>query len=136
MGSRKGLGAPIPQARDQTDERGTPRREAAVAAAVPTAGAEKLVIEVGEASWPLVGARLLVGRAGGDVGADIELDDESVSRRHAELVATREGWSLRDLGSTNGTAVGRTALVPGDVVGVGVGATVRFGSVDAQVVAG
>ncbi len=133
MGSRKGIGAPVPRARDQEDERRAPEREAAVAAAVPTASAEKLFIESGEASWPLVGARLLVGRAGGGVGAHVELDDESVSRRHAELVATQDGWSLRDLGSTNGTTVDGAALAAGSVVSLGAGAIVRFGSVDVRV---
>lgn len=132
MASRKGIGAPVPRARDQAEEGRAPERAAAVATAVPTAGPEKLFIQVGEASWPLVGARLLVGRAGGGVGADIELDDESVSRRHAELVATQDGWSLRDLGSTNGTTVGGATLAAGSVMSLGAGAIVRFGSVDVR----
>jgi len=34
---------------------------------------------------------------------EVVLDDSSVSRRHAEIRATDNGWRLRDLGSTNGT---------------------------------
>jgi putative nucleotidyltransferase with HDIG domain len=34
---------------------------------------------------------------------EIFLDDNSVSRKHAEVRATARGWKVRDLGSTNGT---------------------------------
>lgn len=37
---------------------------------------------------------------------DVVLSDPTVSRRHAEVVRSREGVLLRDLGSTNGTFVG------------------------------
>ncbi|HJN75916.1 MAG TPA: sigma 54-interacting transcriptional regulator [Myxococcota bacterium] len=37
---------------------------------------------------------------------DVILTDTTVSRRHAEVVRTREGVVLRDCGSTNGTFVG------------------------------
>lgn len=52
------------------------------------------------------------------------LDDGSVSRRHASLMHGPEGWTLKDLGSTNGTFVNgvrvREALLQdGDRVRVG-----------------
>jgi diguanylate cyclase (GGDEF)-like protein len=52
------------------------------------------------------------------------LDDGSVSRRHASLLYGDDGWTLRDLGSTNGTFVNgvrvREALLrDGDRVRVG-----------------
>src|SRR5947209_13068054 len=34
---------------------------------------------------------------------EVVLDDNSVSRYHAEIRMTDRGWRLRDLGSTNGT---------------------------------
>lgn len=37
--------------------------------------------------------------------ADLRLEHESVSRRHAEVVPISGGWVLRDLGSRNGTSV-------------------------------
>src|SRR5262245_47505843 len=42
----------------------------------------------------------------GREGADIMLDDEKVSRKHAELgLYGPEAWVLRDLASTNGTSL-------------------------------
>lgn len=45
---------------------------------------------------------LRIGRGGGN---DIQLDDTSVSRRHATLVWAGERWCIKDLGSANGTWV-------------------------------
>ncbi len=57
-------------------------------------------------------------------GADILIDDESVSRSHAVVFADREGVSVADLMSTNGTKVNGTPvgdvdLQSGDVLHVG-----------------
>lgn len=57
-------------------------------------------------------------------GCDVVVDDPNVSRRHAEIRRLGEGYSLVDLGSTNGTEVngqrvGETSLMNGDVIGVG-----------------
>ena len=43
---------------------------------------------------------------GRDAASVVRLDDERVSRRHAELRSTEGGWLLVDLGSTSGTFVG------------------------------
>lgn len=42
--------------------------------------------------------------------ADIFLDDVTVSRHHAELRHGAEGWSIRDVGSLNGTYVNRVRV--------------------------
>ena len=47
---------------------------------------------------------LVVGRA---EGAHVVLDDPEISALHCELRATTEGVVLRDLGSTNGTFIGK-----------------------------
>jgi predicted component of type VI protein secretion system len=43
---------------------------------------------------------MIVGR---EADSDIQVDDRQVSRRHAEIAQTREGYTIRDLGSKNGT---------------------------------
>jgi Protein of unknown function (DUF3662)/FHA domain len=63
----------------------------------------------------------VIGRSS---GCDIVVDDPNVSRRHAEIRRLGAGYSLVDLGSTNGTEVngqrvGETSLMNGDVIGVG-----------------
>lgn len=57
--------------------------------------------------------------------ADLVLDDDTVSRRHAVLRGDHEGLELEDLGSSNGTAingntmVGVLSLLDGDLVSFG-----------------
>ncbi|TDE92563.1 FHA domain-containing protein [Occultella glacieicola] len=77
---------------------------------------------------PNAGARFLLDddrvSAGRDTAADIFLDDVTVSRRHAEFLATDGGYAVRDVGSLNGTYVNRTRidqseLQAGDEVQIG-----------------
>ncbi len=70
---------------------------------------------------PLAGARLTLGRGPDN---DVVLADVSVSRHHAELRANGAGWTVHDLGSTNGIEVNRVPvasapLSPGDRLAVG-----------------
>jgi pSer/pThr/pTyr-binding forkhead associated (FHA) protein len=56
---------------------------------------------------------------------DVVIADPNVSRRHAELRRGEHGWSVVDLGSTNGVKVnGRrvsdSRLRPGDQITIGV----------------
>lgn len=132
MGERKGISAPVPQQPAAATEPAH-RRSAAVSAAVP-AERGQLCLEGAGGAWPLAGTRLLLGRSGGGVGADVEIADDSVSRRHAEVVATAEGWLVRDLGSVNGTVVGGARVAPGESVGLVEGQAVRVGTVELLVV--
>jgi hypothetical protein len=75
------------------------------------------------------GRRLLVPPKGATIGrsrdCEIVLDDVGISRRHAEIRPGRQGWTIEDLGSTNGVAIngrdihGVQALQPGDRVDLG-----------------
>ena len=60
---------------------------------------------------PTTGARFLLDSAETTVGrhphADIFLDDVTVSRKHAAFVRDGDGFLVRDLGSLNGTYVGK-----------------------------
>jgi hypothetical protein len=82
------------------------------------------------------GKRMPVGPGGAVIGrsreCDIVLQDSNVSRRHAEIRPTGgDGWTITDLGSTNGVRVnGRaisaaTPLHSGDDIAVGT-VDVRF----------
>jgi hypothetical protein len=70
----------------------------------------------------LRGDRAVVGRSR---DCDVVVSDPNVSRRHAEVRRGEEGWSVVDLGSTNGVKVnGRrldsARLKPGDRITIGV----------------
>ncbi|SEE10449.1 FHA domain-containing protein [Ruania alba] len=77
---------------------------------------------------PNAGARFLLDAdrvtAGRDTAADIFLDDVTVSRKHAEFLAADGVFTVRDVGSLNGTYVNRTrideaVLQAGDEVQIG-----------------
>jgi hypothetical protein len=50
-------------------------------------------------------------RLGRDPSNDVVLDDQTVSRLHAVLESYGSGWSVRDLGSRNGTLVNGERLL-------------------------
>ena len=59
--------------------------------------------------------QVLIGRAGGGVDADIEIDDPEISRAHATVTCHGHRVVLRDLGSTNGTFVGLSRVEERDL---------------------
>ena len=73
-------------------------------------------------SWPLSTSPVRIGRRSDN---DIQIKDNTVSKEHAELLEQGGHWTIRDLGSRNGTRVnGREAkeplpLKPGDRLEVG-----------------
>jgi pSer/pThr/pTyr-binding forkhead associated (FHA) protein len=73
-------------------------------------GTALLIVRYG----PTAGARFLldadVTTVGRHPGNDIFLDDVTVSRKHAQFVRTAEGFAVRDVGSLNGTYVGRQRI--------------------------
>jgi pSer/pThr/pTyr-binding forkhead associated (FHA) protein len=82
-----------------------------------------------QASIDIDGQRIPIGPAGSVIGrsadADIVIAAHEVSRRHAQVLPDRDGWTITDLGSTNGVRLnGRPLGVPtrlqdGDVIEVG-----------------
>jgi pSer/pThr/pTyr-binding forkhead associated (FHA) protein len=77
--------------------------------ALPSGSALLLVLR-----GPNAGSRFLldtdVVTAGRHPDSDIFLDDITVSRRHAELRRTAQGYVVRDVGSLNGTYVNRDRI--------------------------
>jgi len=69
---------------------------------------------------------------GRDITNDIVINDREVSRHHLRIVRGSEGFSIEDLGSTNGTFVngkrlsGAIALKNGDMVGLGETVTLGY----------
>ena len=98
-------------------------------------GAGLLVVKRG----PNAGTRYVldadVTRAGRHPESDIFLDDITVSRRHAEFVGRDGVYSIRDVGSLNGTYVNRerieeAVLATGDEVQIGKFKLVYLAAVD------
>ncbi len=93
-----------------------------VAAAHARRGSPRALLAYGD-------RRLLIPPAGGIIGrsreCEIVLEDAGISRKHAQLRPVDEGWTIQDLGSTNGVIVNgretRSAqlLHPGDRIELG-----------------
>ena len=119
-----------PEAEPGETTRLTPVDEAAVEA-LPQ-GTAMLVVRRG----PNSGSRFLleedITTAGRHPESDIFLDDITVSRRHAEFLRKANSFTVRDVGSLNGTYVNReridsAPLTGGDEVQIGKYRLVFFG---------
>jgi hypothetical protein len=104
--AEKAMGAPHPP--QQIDEHGQTMiysTSARVRGPVEQARARRAT----RALLTVNGRRLALAPEGGVVGrsrdCDIVLEDTGVSRHHAELRPGAGGWTVRDLGSTNGVRV-------------------------------
>jgi hypothetical protein len=98
----------------------SPDREARRLEAEPSTGYRALLVGEGRRTV-LSGERVLLGRSR---ECDVQLADPNVSRRHAELRRDDGGWSVVDLGSTNGIKlngrrVDHAPLEPGDRITLG-----------------
>ncbi|MFH0803039.1 MAG: FHA domain-containing protein [bacterium] len=74
-----------------------------------------------KSGFPLNKDIMTIGR---DVSCEILLNNEQVSRKHAELLRITDGYLLRDLGSTNGVFINgqriqEKFLNPGDMITIG-----------------
>ncbi|MGH7474876.1 MAG: FHA domain-containing protein [Longimicrobiales bacterium] len=84
-----------------------------------------LVRAAGEAR-PIV----TIGRAPGGGGPHIQLASPTVSRVHARLLGTEEGWRIENLSATNPVIVDGTELrVPGEWRILNEGTEMRLGAV-------
>ena len=85
---------------------------------------------------PLVGTEVTIGRRSQSRGANPQIDlsgdneDAAVSHKHAVLKRNEDGWTVTDLGSTNGTRIdlGQDPITPGTPVAVPPGASIYVGA--------
>jgi two-component system cell cycle response regulator len=84
---------------------------------------------VGE-TFPVVGPAMVIGRG---AGADVRLNDESISRFHCKILQDQGGFLLADLGSRNGTFCNGEPVIPamrtlheGDRLQIGTTFVLRF----------
>jgi TolB protein len=88
----------------------------------------KLVIiqgpDLGREAW-VNGDQAVIGRGG---ASDVVLNDDQISRRHAELRNEGGVWYVRDLQSSNGTFVNDRRLEPGERVALRPGDRLRLGT--------
>ena len=93
-----------------------------------------IVVKKGEAEdigkvFMLDKAETVIGRRTLQSMPDIDLNDEVVSRRHAEIIQQGLQYFIKDLGSTNGTLMDDDRIIPGKLyelknntkIGLGVG---------------
>lgn len=101
-------------------KRPEPRAPAPVPTAPEPVVARRLVVTSGPlrgTTVPLTaGAAVMIGRA---PSCTLVLDDDYSSQRHARLYEHAGQWFVEDLGSTNGTFVGRERITEPTAVGPG-----------------
>jgi predicted component of type VI protein secretion system len=85
-----------------------------------------IFLENSKATHELTDERITIGRAADNI---VQIDDPSVSQRHAQLLLADESYQLKDLGSTNGTRV--NSILVRDTM-LRVGDRIRFGKVEAR----
>ncbi len=79
--------------------------------------------------YPIMKNEVIIGR---DPNADILVNDAEVSRHHAVIKLTGEGYTIEDLGSTNGTVIngdrlsGPYLLKSGEIISLGEHITLVF----------
>ncbi|MDR3106586.1 MAG: FHA domain-containing protein [Bifidobacteriaceae bacterium] len=103
------------------------RLAAHAGADVPT----RLVVKSGPlrgTTLPLARSPVVIGRSS---TANLVLDDDFASGRHAQLVPRAGGWVLEDLGSTNGTFLGRERIA--GPVALAAGQSIRIGDTTLEV---
>jgi hypothetical protein len=94
---------------------------------------ERAVLVIGPGGDPVPlpnDGELTIGR---DPSNDVVIHSSSVSRRHALVRATVDGWLITDMGSSNGTYVNGAPPLTAEGTVVRVGAHVRFGDVIGEI---
>lgn len=102
-----------------------------LASSLSRGGRFVLVVESGNRAGERVALSARAITVGAGAECRVVLDDQSVSRKHAEISLGGRGVLVKDLGSTNGTFVGSTRVETAELQ---VGGVVRFGATKMRVV--
>jgi hypothetical protein len=110
----------------------TPSRSSAQSGGGTMAGAARATLELVDQAGQQITLpnQAVVGRM---PGCDVQLDDPSVSRRHARISKANQGWLIEDLGSTNGIMVNGASVDREYLTG---GEDIELGNVRLRFVAG
>src|SRR5687768_10671759 len=95
-----GYNSPMEDTIDRTDVRGDPSGHPAPGVVLVFCSGRPVLQAF--PCGPNPGATLIIGRS---TDVDVTIHDARLSRQHAELRWSGESWSVRDLGSHNGTFV-------------------------------
>jgi hypothetical protein len=109
-----------------------PARRSAPSRVGEAAGAGRATLELVDQAGQQIPLpnQAVVGRM---PGCDVQLDDPSVSRRHARISKATQGWLIEDLGSTNGIMVNGASVDREYLTG---GEDIELGNVRLRFVAG
>ena len=81
--------------------------------------AYQLVVRKGPRPGQIFSLALETLAIGRDPSSDIVINDAEVSRYHARLTVSEEGYQLQDLGSTNGTMLNQKQIKEAELLEVG-----------------
>ncbi len=112
MNSEKHTGNPSGDGLDDDTKRVNSAQELSE---IPPKYAVSIVVRKGNkkgAEYSITNSRTVIGRG---TGADIIIDDPTVSRIHAAIEFCKNKFILKDLGSTNGTFVDGTSIKQADL---------------------
>jgi len=83
-----------------------------------------------KSQWPLTKNNTIIGR---EADSDVQINERQVSRSHAEISYTSQAYTIRDLGSKNGTYLNGRAISQepqpirnGDEIGIALCAKLTF----------
>jgi len=93
----------------------------------PSITEARLVPEQNTGRKPALLKQTEVMTVGRQVGVHVLIDDETVSRRHAEICYANGTYTLKDLGSSNGTFLNGTRLEAGRIYPLKADDRLRFG---------
>ena len=104
----------------------TPKPVAAPKAPRTKERARQLVVTEGELTGTTIELDNTVVTIGRDPASTLVISDSYISNHHAQLVPNGTAWVLEDLGSTNGTFIGKTKVTKPRPLPIGT--SVRIGT--------